>query len=221
MAAAASSGVVSTTPLPGVFRVEPRIEPAAGVPAAPAAVSTDQWPTLADVERLHLERTLAAAVNNKSLAAKLLGIDRSVLRRKLQQRARHIPAARAHQEQVLDVLCLVVGAEPGALQQNGLKPEGRTLVGREAVFEINRRDELLRDDVIAQARQHGGLEMRGDGVAVGGRAPCPVDAGSLVWHGREHVEGLATRRRQRRVHRRGGGEEGGQEEEVRRAARGV
>jgi len=85
LAAAASSGVVSTTPLPGVFRVEPRIEPAAGVPAAPAAVSTDQWPTLADVERLHLERTLAAAVNNKSLAAKLLGIDRSVLRRKLQR----------------------------------------------------------------------------------------------------------------------------------------
>jgi DNA-binding protein Fis len=34
---------------------------------------------------VHLERTLAAAVHNKSLAAKLLGIDRSVLRRKLQR----------------------------------------------------------------------------------------------------------------------------------------
>ena len=43
-----------------------------------------EWqPTLADVERMHLERTLATAMNNKSLAAKLLGIDRSVLRRKL------------------------------------------------------------------------------------------------------------------------------------------
>jgi DNA-binding NtrC family response regulator len=43
------------------------------------------WPTLADVERIHLERTLAATMQNKSLAAKLLGIDRSVLRRKLQR----------------------------------------------------------------------------------------------------------------------------------------
>ena len=83
LAAAATSGVVSTTPLPGVFRVEPRLEPAnAAPPPAPAA---DQWPTLADVERIHLERTLAAALHNKSLAAKLLGIDRSVLRRKLQR----------------------------------------------------------------------------------------------------------------------------------------
>jgi DNA-binding NtrC family response regulator len=41
--------------------------------------------TFADVERLHLERTLAATMQNKSLAAKLLGIDRSVLRRKLQR----------------------------------------------------------------------------------------------------------------------------------------
>jgi DNA-binding protein Fis len=37
------------------------------------------------VERLHLERTLTATLQNKSLAAKMLGIDRSVLRRKLQR----------------------------------------------------------------------------------------------------------------------------------------
>jgi len=43
----------------------------------------ESWPTLADVERLHLEKTLAATMQNKSLAAKMLGIDRSVLRRKL------------------------------------------------------------------------------------------------------------------------------------------
>jgi DNA-binding protein Fis len=47
--------------------------------------SSSGWLTLADVERLHLERTLAATMQNKSLAAKLLGIDRSVLRRKLQR----------------------------------------------------------------------------------------------------------------------------------------
>jgi DNA-binding protein Fis len=53
------------------------------VDAAPG--STENWPTLEDVERLHLERTLAATLQNKSMAAKLLGIDRSVLRRKLQR----------------------------------------------------------------------------------------------------------------------------------------
>jgi DNA-binding NtrC family response regulator len=84
MAMAASRGIVAPTPLPGVFRVEPKI-----APAAPEGVETitetDSWPTLADVERLHLERTLAATMQNKSLAAKMLGVDRSVLRRKLQR----------------------------------------------------------------------------------------------------------------------------------------
>jgi DNA-binding NtrC family response regulator len=84
MAAAASRGVVTTTPLPGVFRVQPKIESASGADES-AKGTADSWPTLADVERVHLERTLAAAVHNKSLAAKLLGIDRSVLRRKLQR----------------------------------------------------------------------------------------------------------------------------------------
>lgn len=80
MAAAATQGIVSPTPLPGVFRVEPRLRPAA---AAAAGSGEESWPTLADVERLHLEKTLAATMHNKSLAAKMLGIDRSVLRRKL------------------------------------------------------------------------------------------------------------------------------------------
>jgi len=80
MAAAANQGIVSATPVPGVFRVEPRLD----APSVPEdSVDADNWPTLADVERLHLERTLAATVHNKSLAAKMLGIDRSVLRRKL------------------------------------------------------------------------------------------------------------------------------------------
>ena len=80
MAAAANQGIVSATPMPGVFRVEPKMDAPA---SAEASADTDNWPTLADVERLHLERTLAATVHNKSLAAKMLGIDRSVLRRKL------------------------------------------------------------------------------------------------------------------------------------------
>lgn len=97
MAMAASRGIVSATALPGVFRVEPKTQPAVAAPnQAPAAAShlppvdaapgtTENWPTLEDVERLHLERTLTATLQNKSMAAKLLGIDRSVLRRKLQR----------------------------------------------------------------------------------------------------------------------------------------
>ncbi|MFM9025465.1 MAG: sigma-54 interaction domain-containing protein [Planctomycetaceae bacterium] len=96
MASAASRGIVSPTSLPGVYRVEPRVaaSPTAASAPAPAAATgpggaaasgEDNWPTLADVERVHLERTLAATMQNKSLAAKMLGIDRSVLRRKLQR----------------------------------------------------------------------------------------------------------------------------------------
>lgn len=87
MAMATTRGIVSPTPLPGVYRVEPKIGRPA--PAAPAesdeTAAEESWPTLADVERMHLEKTLAATMQNKSLAAKLLGIDRSVLRRKLQR----------------------------------------------------------------------------------------------------------------------------------------
>jgi len=78
-----------------VYRVEPKAAAAAAVKPAAAddaaadpaadAETADSWPTLADVERMHLEKTLAATMQNKSLAAKLLGIDRSVLRRKLQR----------------------------------------------------------------------------------------------------------------------------------------
>ncbi|MEY3204619.1 MAG: Transcriptional regulatory protein ZraR [Planctomycetota bacterium] len=87
MAAATTQGIVSPTPLPGVFRVEPKMRSASAAPTPAAAGEPDAsgngWPTLADVERVHLEKTLAATMQNKSLAAKMLGIDRSVLRRKL------------------------------------------------------------------------------------------------------------------------------------------
>ncbi len=96
---AAKRGVVSPTLLSGVYRVpqRPRVEDPSPSPAAAEAYSLDRedllppivpgedWPTLADVERLHLERTLAATMHNKSVAAKMLGVDRSVLRRKLQR----------------------------------------------------------------------------------------------------------------------------------------
>jgi len=100
MAMSASRGILSATSLPGVYRVEPKQRPRekpapADATPAPASVTPNRgaaagageecWPTLADVERVHLERTLAATMQYKSLAAKMLGIDRSVLRRKLQR----------------------------------------------------------------------------------------------------------------------------------------
>ena len=93
LAQAAAQGILATTAVPGVFRVEPAAKPSGpGVLQPPAGIAPggnpepgEDWPTLADVERVHLERTLAATMQNKSLAAKLLGIDRSVLRRKLQR----------------------------------------------------------------------------------------------------------------------------------------
>lgn len=93
---ATAHGILSTTALRGVYRVEPNFkEPSQEVESEALRPASDQadrdetagsetlWPTLADVERLHLERTLVESLQNKSLAAKMLGIDRSVLRRKL------------------------------------------------------------------------------------------------------------------------------------------
>lgn len=93
---AARRGIVAPTSISGVYRVDARSR-APGQPVGKPSAANEQgaaraeasasgcWPTLADVERVHLERTLAEAMYNKSLAAKLLGIDRSVLRRKLQR----------------------------------------------------------------------------------------------------------------------------------------
>jgi|688.fasta_scaffold17325_3 DNA-binding NtrC family response regulator len=93
LAQAAAQGILATTAVPGVFRVEPAakqsgpgvLQPPAGIAPSGTPEPGEAWPTLADVERVHLERTLAATMQNKSLAAKMLGIDRSVLRRKLQR----------------------------------------------------------------------------------------------------------------------------------------
>ena len=84
LAAATGRGTLSTTPLPGVFRVEPNLDPEEPS-SKDEPINTDNWPTLADIERVHLEKTLAVVLHNKSVAAKLLGVDRSVLRRKLQR----------------------------------------------------------------------------------------------------------------------------------------
>jgi DNA-binding NtrC family response regulator len=82
---AARQGIVSSTGIAGVYRVEPNRSAAPSEMAIARGGVGSPWMTLADVERAHLQKTLAEAMNNKSLAARMLGIDRSVLRRKLQR----------------------------------------------------------------------------------------------------------------------------------------
>lgn len=47
--------------------------------------SESEFPTLADVERRHIEKVLAAMNGHRTKAAKVLGIDRKTLYRKLVQ----------------------------------------------------------------------------------------------------------------------------------------
>jgi len=60
--------------------MERAAEPPQGEPGA--------IPSLDEVERRHITRVLAAAHGNKTLAARILGVDRKTLHRKLSQYAR-------------------------------------------------------------------------------------------------------------------------------------
>ncbi len=51
----------------------------------PVSVSEEPWPTLDEMERQHLLATLQRTGNNQSAAAKLLGMDRGVLRRRIKK----------------------------------------------------------------------------------------------------------------------------------------
>lgn len=56
------------------------------ISAAPENCSSDhRWPTMAQLEREHLQRTLRHAGYNQSAAARLLGWDRNQLRRKMKK----------------------------------------------------------------------------------------------------------------------------------------
>jgi len=54
------------------------------LPTPIADKNENQMLTLAEVERLHIQKVLAAVGNNKSRAAEILGIDRKTLRQKIQ-----------------------------------------------------------------------------------------------------------------------------------------
>jgi DNA-binding NtrC family response regulator len=76
-------------PLPGKSSV-PVTAPT--LPAASAAVAAnseslnwDHWPTLEEIERNHIEQTLKGTFHNQSAAARLLGVDRKLLSRKIKK----------------------------------------------------------------------------------------------------------------------------------------
>ncbi len=87
--------------LPAVERVAQSPPP----PSPPSSVtggyrSTEQeqefapekWPTLAEVERAHIERTLHETYFNQSAAARILDVDRKLLSRKIKKLGLRIPA---------------------------------------------------------------------------------------------------------------------------------
>jgi transcriptional regulator with GAF, ATPase, and Fis domain len=60
----------------------------------PFTGSGNTWPTLDQLERNHIERTLKEADYNQSGAARLLGVDRKLLARKIQKYGIALPIAR-------------------------------------------------------------------------------------------------------------------------------
>lgn len=60
----------------------------------PVNESTGEWATLADVEREHIRRTLEEVYYNQSAAARILGIDRKLLSRKVKKYRIPVPIRR-------------------------------------------------------------------------------------------------------------------------------
>jgi len=58
-------------------------------PTVPAP--REAWPTLSDIERGHIARTLQETFFNQSAAARLLGINRKLLSRKMKKHGIHLP----------------------------------------------------------------------------------------------------------------------------------
>ena len=77
------------TPPGGV--VEPTAVRSAPSPQPSAPMDVDNWVTLAELERTHIERTLKETFFNQSAAARLLGVDRKLLARKMKKYGIEIP----------------------------------------------------------------------------------------------------------------------------------
>jgi two-component system response regulator HydG len=78
-----ASGVINVDAL-AFDHAAPQVPPTDGVDPQPAAAADDvPWPTMAEVERAHIFRTLEHAFYNQSAAAQLLNINRASLARKI------------------------------------------------------------------------------------------------------------------------------------------
>jgi DNA-binding NtrC family response regulator len=76
---------------PAIHLQSPADSPAAPMPDAKEGHGLHEWPTLADVEREHIRKTLKETFYNQSAAARLLGIDRKQLARKIKKFDLRIP----------------------------------------------------------------------------------------------------------------------------------
>jgi len=63
-------------------------------PASPETQDHNHWKSIRDVEREHILRTLKHTYFNQSAAARLLRIDRNLLRRKIQRYGIKLPNSR-------------------------------------------------------------------------------------------------------------------------------
>lgn len=93
-----TDGQIDLTGLPAAGLLVQDEPPAATsvspVPESPSeAIDPSHWPTLADIECDHLRKTLQQTYFNQSAAARLLGIDRKLLARKIKKYRLIIPQA--------------------------------------------------------------------------------------------------------------------------------
>jgi two-component system response regulator HydG len=79
--------------LPRSVPPERALLPAGSVELVRSSADAQELPTLAEVERRHILHVLAASQGNKRLAARILGVDRRTLYRKLEAYQAHTPHA--------------------------------------------------------------------------------------------------------------------------------
>ncbi|MEM7313704.1 MAG: sigma 54-interacting transcriptional regulator, partial [Planctomycetota bacterium] len=78
-------------PTPAVPPVHQELPNPAPVVPNPALQQPGNWPTLAEMERQHIEKTLQQAFYNQSAAARLLDVDRKLLARKIKKYKIELP----------------------------------------------------------------------------------------------------------------------------------
>ena len=110
--------------------------------------------------------------------------------------------AGADEVQAVHVLAAVVGTEPGALPEKRRQAEAGTVVGEQAIAEVQGGGHLGDDHVLLEIGEQRVGQRLGDAAAEGFGLGRPVGLAQEVGHGCQHVEAVASFGRHRRVARR-------------------